>query len=373
MPKIGRNDPCPCGSGKKYKHCCGKDNNILPFPGPEQEGFYGNQAFSDYEEFVDNYKGPHPPTFMEMIGTPNKATETLNALDKELEGKVFNSNEEAARFIKDYQRRVGQTPLDDFLGLNPEQMHRILYKPFEDNVDLVALAPDIKENDVENIPILMAVRYFLDELQKSGPLKATQKGNLPRKFVQDIYENMYKKYEEFPFKPNKEEDDRLINSHRHILTMAGLVKKHKNHFSLTQKAKAILKDSDVNKLYEILFKTYAQKYNWAAADAYSEFPLIQSSLIFNLFILKNKAKDYIEGQMLGEIFLKAFPDLMIEATLAWKEPAQEIIDCFESRFLKKFCVPFGFVTRKKKSADFHELTYYYKTTGLFDRCLVWGV
>ncbi|MCR5415883.1 MAG: SEC-C domain-containing protein [Pseudobutyrivibrio sp.] len=24
--KVGRNDPCPCGSGKKYKHCCGKKN-----------------------------------------------------------------------------------------------------------------------------------------------------------------------------------------------------------------------------------------------------------------------------------------------------------------------------------------------------------
>ena len=23
--KIGRNDPCPCGSGKKYKYCCGKN------------------------------------------------------------------------------------------------------------------------------------------------------------------------------------------------------------------------------------------------------------------------------------------------------------------------------------------------------------
>jgi len=22
--KVGRNDPCPCGSGKKYKRCCGK-------------------------------------------------------------------------------------------------------------------------------------------------------------------------------------------------------------------------------------------------------------------------------------------------------------------------------------------------------------
>jgi len=25
-PKVGRNDPCPCGSGKKYKNCCLKKN-----------------------------------------------------------------------------------------------------------------------------------------------------------------------------------------------------------------------------------------------------------------------------------------------------------------------------------------------------------
>jgi len=24
-PKVGRNDPCPCGSGKKYKSCCMKN------------------------------------------------------------------------------------------------------------------------------------------------------------------------------------------------------------------------------------------------------------------------------------------------------------------------------------------------------------
>ena len=24
MPKVGRNDPCPCGSGKKYKQCHGR-------------------------------------------------------------------------------------------------------------------------------------------------------------------------------------------------------------------------------------------------------------------------------------------------------------------------------------------------------------
>ena len=25
-PKVGRNEPCPCGSGKKYKHCHGQIN-----------------------------------------------------------------------------------------------------------------------------------------------------------------------------------------------------------------------------------------------------------------------------------------------------------------------------------------------------------
>ncbi len=27
-PKVGRNDPCPCGSGKKYKNCCGRNQGI---------------------------------------------------------------------------------------------------------------------------------------------------------------------------------------------------------------------------------------------------------------------------------------------------------------------------------------------------------
>ncbi|MBZ0093593.1 MAG: SEC-C domain-containing protein [Sulfuricellaceae bacterium] len=24
-PKVGRNETCPCGSGKKFKECCGKE------------------------------------------------------------------------------------------------------------------------------------------------------------------------------------------------------------------------------------------------------------------------------------------------------------------------------------------------------------
>ena len=30
--KIGRNDPCPCGSGKKYKHCCYAKDSVKHEP-----------------------------------------------------------------------------------------------------------------------------------------------------------------------------------------------------------------------------------------------------------------------------------------------------------------------------------------------------
>jgi uncharacterized protein len=29
-PKIGRNEPCPCGSGKKYKKCCLEKGGDIP-------------------------------------------------------------------------------------------------------------------------------------------------------------------------------------------------------------------------------------------------------------------------------------------------------------------------------------------------------
>ena len=34
MPKIGRNEACPCGSGKKYKRCCWQGENSVSTPRP---------------------------------------------------------------------------------------------------------------------------------------------------------------------------------------------------------------------------------------------------------------------------------------------------------------------------------------------------
>jgi len=44
--QVKRNDPCPCGSGKKFKQCCGKDN-IVDFP--------GNRIQEDLEEIIQEF------------------------------------------------------------------------------------------------------------------------------------------------------------------------------------------------------------------------------------------------------------------------------------------------------------------------------
>ncbi|SDM79525.1 YecA family protein [Sediminibacillus halophilus] len=38
--KVGRNDPCPCGSGKKYKKCCMKKENVVQLQDVKEERFY---------------------------------------------------------------------------------------------------------------------------------------------------------------------------------------------------------------------------------------------------------------------------------------------------------------------------------------------
>lgn len=61
MAKIGRNQPCPCGSGKKYKHCCfSKDQAARAQPAahteqhlaaPSEHGFFlGEDDLDDLDD-----------------------------------------------------------------------------------------------------------------------------------------------------------------------------------------------------------------------------------------------------------------------------------------------------------------------------------
>jgi hypothetical protein len=66
MAKVGRNDPCPCGSGKKYKKCCGGSTLTPPTiesalkaiyrESQEIEGKSFGELSANLEELVDDLR-----------------------------------------------------------------------------------------------------------------------------------------------------------------------------------------------------------------------------------------------------------------------------------------------------------------------------
>lgn len=94
MARIGRNQPCPCGSGRKYKRCCGQSAPELPDP-------------------------------QSMQATMERQ---LKAIGKLLEEQDFESIEEANTFLQDLMAQGGiqaapETP--------QEQAQELIYRAWE--------------------------------------------------------------------------------------------------------------------------------------------------------------------------------------------------------------------------------------------------
>ena len=140
--KIYRNTPCPCGSGKKYKRCCGAD--LQPYDEPYQE----NLA----DQLTQVIEASNPTTMEEM-----------NVIAKQI------SSERNAR------------PIQEFLGLSPAQMHGFLYQPME--------SPELVTFNQGGLPEHAMAFQLFNQLAygigKDG-VKATSRGNLPIQLCRDI-------------------------------------------------------------------------------------------------------------------------------------------------------------------------------------------
>ena len=86
-PATGRNDPCPCGSGKKFKRCCMEKDKSAP--------------------------------------SGCGAAEVSEGLREAMEGRQFNSLAEVKAFAASYTQQRNQRPLGEFHSLSPEQMYCI--------------------------------------------------------------------------------------------------------------------------------------------------------------------------------------------------------------------------------------------------------
>jgi hypothetical protein len=268
--KIKRNDPCPCGSGKKYKKCClGRQNDN---PGPES------------------------------------LQSTMDEIRERMKGGEFSSLEEAQAAMDQLMRAKNTAPLAEFHGLSPEQMHHILHFSF-DSPELVRFAETIAPP--LDVPALKLFSLLAGAIGDKG-LKPTATGNLPRNFCQEAALSFWgeEKYAEQTRYGSIRSEMDFFDMHclRLVAGMAGLVRKYKGKFILSVKCRKIIAAQGIGGVYPDLFKAYVQKFNWAYTYGYQEIHFIQRSFLFTLFLLK-KYGDKLRPQSFYEDIFWLYPEL----------------------------------------------------------------
>lgn len=313
-PAIGRNDPCPCGSGKKFKHCCmGKENNTA--------SGHGAGVISEL-------------------------------LRKALEGRQFNSLQEAQTFLDQYTQQQNRRQRDEFHGLSPEQMHQMLNIPFA-SPELVRFPKVLDANPTA--PILTLFEQLTDAIGEQG-LKPTAKGNLPRNFCREAAlayfgEPRYQEKTRYGG-INREEDFADLHITRLVAELAGLIRKYKGRFILSRDCRRLLAENGLPAVYPRLFGVYAEQFNWAYRDGYPELRFIQSAFLFTLYLLMRYG-DVSRSQVFYEdAFLRAFPMLLDEVPSSQVLPEEMVRRCYTWRALVHFAGFLGLATVEPASDEF---------------------
>jgi len=298
-PSAGRNAPCPCGSGLKYKKCClGRQNSNSPPSGPAA-----------------------------VFGEIRQA----------LQGRQFSSMEELQTFTDRFMRQRNQAPLDDFHGLSPEQMHRILVFPF-DSPELVTYEPLVAPDP--SAPILTLFGLLAEAIGEKG-LKPTATGNLPRNVCREAasaYWGDEAIREDGRFVHiNKEEDFSHLHVTRLVAELAGLIKKYGGRFILGRECRTLLADHGLCGIYPRLLRSYARDFNWAYRDGYPDLGFIQHSFLFTLYLLHLHGGDWQPQVYYEDCFLGAFPKVLDEiASTPYSTPEKTVRSCYTWRALVNF-------------------------------------
>jgi hypothetical protein len=330
--KTGRNDPCPCGSGKKYKHCC------LGTPG-DRESRGSAQVIAD------------------------KIAEAAAE-------QPFESLEEINAFTAQLTNERNQWALTEFCGLSPEQMTQVLYKPF-DSPTAIRFSTDF--TPPYNVRIMLIFRGLVEAIGEGG-LKPTAKGNLPLKLCKMLAQELPEDDEDRSLlryrSIRSEVDFEELHCTRLVAELAGLVRKYRGKFVLTRKCRDMLAKQNNGCLYFELFKAYTTKFNWAYRDGYPEAEIVQNSFLYTLFLLTSfgdteRSQQFYEGK-----FVTAFPmalDLFPETSYSsTDEQARRV---YFLRALDRFASFFGLAELKLESEELYRSKYVVRQTALLGRFL----
>lgn len=325
---IGRNDPCPCGSGRKFNKCCHRQVSGQP---------------------------------------PSEATEVLEELGRLIEGQKFASLEDLQSFTDRFMRQRNQASMADFHGLSPDQMHRILHFPF-DSPNLATYAPVVAGD--AKAPILTLFGLLSDAIGEQG-LKPTATGNLPRDVCREaasVYWGDEAIREDGRFVHiNKEEDFFDLHVTRLVAGLSGLIRKSRGRFILSRECRALLADHGLGGIYPRLLHSYVRDFNWAYRDRYPDLGFIQRSFLFTLYLLNLYGGEWLSEVFYEDAFLRAFPRVLSEvAPTPYSTPEKTVRSCYTWRVLVNFAAFLGLAEVEPTAEGRHDRHWRVKKSPLLD-------
>lgn len=220
----------------------------------------------------------------------------LDELKEILKNKHFDSEEELQKFIQEYMQKQNLKPLEDFGGLTPEQMTKLLYTPVYSGSSPLQLNINLPADDLAGSIFYTEARKVLELILESPP-KLTATGNLTREFVSKYMAvtgfdtKIIREYN----KVINEEDFFDLHIIRVVLDLAGLIRKRSKHFIASSDGKKMLQ-GDPGMLYRALFYTFFCKMNLAYLDRrFPEYKEIQDTINFSIFIASTHCYDWIKA------------------------------------------------------------------------------
>ncbi|MBI9108684.1 MAG: SEC-C domain-containing protein [Spirochaetales bacterium] len=397
--KTGRNDPCPCGSGKKYKHCC-LSSNIIPFPPSSRQGegdrsgidsdamaaMGGFSSVAELDEDLARYTNycenlpddAHIPSLMEFLGRANPATDLMSGINAKAEGRNFESIGDLNKFFGAEVETQNNRKLKEFLGLSPAQVHNLLTLSISDNEEIIKLNTEITEEDIIETPIIKRVKAFFDEFiesaERSGSLKLTSTGRLKPDFCKKYWERVTG-LDSSRVRINRADDYEGLHVIAMLLAESGYMTFGKTTCRFTNKGIKQYLDKLWTKIYLELLVFYTEELDWDFLISYENtdpFQIFQDSVLFSLYLLKNKGNGREDE---NEIF-KYFYDALLKNFFGDDETSMSITGNIYSKLvLKYFCAQFGLIDHEFLPEDNRKFskTALVKTSPLFKKLFKWNI
>lgn len=169
MNKVGRNDPCPCGSGKKYKKCC-INEKVVEFPGKVVKDEL-DQAFQRFQDYLVNVYPDYLPK-----EAPTTQEERIGQFFQLLQDTVFTSRDDGTTIMEEFVTEEVKTakrpltkesmqawtkPAAGVFALDSEEMS-VTVKSVFDHSTLTVEKDSIPLEDIAEAP------YYFGVLMKWG-------------------------------------------------------------------------------------------------------------------------------------------------------------------------------------------------------------